>query len=96
MDLLPDRLQVVGRLRERVGRPVEVVEVLGAVGLGGQQVVEVQAQLLRELADLGVALVDQLAAVLGDLAVGERAAERPAASAEPVGGLVEVAGSPPA
>jgi hypothetical protein len=58
VDLLPDRLQVVGRLRERVGRPVEVVEVVGAIGLGGQQVVEVQAELLGELADLGVALVD--------------------------------------
>jgi hypothetical protein len=70
VDLRPDRLQVVGGLRERVGRPVEVVEVVGAIGLGGQQVVEVQAQLLGELADLGVALVDQLPAVLGDLAVG--------------------------
>src|SRR5215218_7715819 len=35
-------------------------------------------------------LVDQLAAVLGDLAVGERAAQGPAAAAETVGGLVEV------
>jgi hypothetical protein len=70
VDLRPDRLQVVGGLRERVGRPVEVVEVVGAIGLGGQQVVEVQAQLVGELADLGVALVDQLPAVLGDLAVG--------------------------
>jgi len=79
VDLLPDGLQVVGGLLGRVGRPVEVVEVIGAVGLSGQQVVEVQAQLLGELADLGVALVDQLPAVLGDLAVGERAADRPAA-----------------
>ena len=54
----------------------------------GQQVVELQPELGRELADRRVALVDQLAAVLGDLAVGERAAERPAAAADPVRGLV--------
>ena len=35
------------------------------------QVVEAEPQLLRELADLGVVLVDQLAAVLGDLPLGE-------------------------
>ena len=57
--------------RERVRRAVEVVERLGSVDLGREQVVEVEPQLLRELADLGVALVDQLAAVLGDLALGE-------------------------
>ena len=44
---------------------------------------------LGELADLGVALVDQLAAVLGDLAVGEVTAPGPAAPAEPVGCLVD-------
>ena len=90
MELLPDLLQVVGRLRERVGGAVEVVEGLGAVGLGREQVVELEAELLGELADLRVALVDQLPAVLGDLALGEVVAQRPAAAAEPIGGLVEV------
>ena len=90
MDLLPDLLQVVGRLGERVGLAVEVVERLGPVDLGRMQVVEVEPQLLRELAGLVVVLVDQLAAVLGDLALGEVSAARPAAAAEPVGGLVEV------
>ena len=37
-----------------------------------------------------MALVDQLAAVLGDLAVGERAADRPAAAADPVRSLVDL------
>ena len=73
MDLLPDSLQVVGRLRERVRSAVEVVEGLGAVDLGGEQVVEAESEALGELTDLGVVLVDQLAAVLGDLAVGEGA-----------------------
>ena len=38
----------------------------------------------------GVALVDELAAVLADLAVGERAAQRPAAAADPVRRLVDL------
>ena len=72
------------------GRAIEVVERLGSVDLGREQVVELEPQLLRELAGLGVALVDQLAAVLGDLPLGEVAAARPAAPAEPIGGLVEI------
>ena len=72
------------------GCAVEVIERLGPVELGREQVVEVEPQLLRELAGLGVALVDQLAAVLGDLPLGEVPPPRPAAPAEPVGGLVEV------
>jgi hypothetical protein len=68
VDLLPDPLQVFGRFDVGVGLAVEVVEGLGPVDLARQQVVEVEAELLGELADLGVALVDQLAAVLGDLA----------------------------
>ena len=35
-------------------------------------------------------VVDELAAVLGDLPVGERAAQRPAAAADAVGGLVQL------
>ena len=58
--------------------------------LGREQVVEVEPELLGELADLRVALVDQLAAVLGDLPVGELAADRPAAAAQRSGGLVQL------
>ena len=50
--------------------------------LGAVEVVEPEAELLGELADLRVTLVDQLAAVLGDLPVGELAAPRPAAPTE--------------
>ena len=44
------------------------------LGWAASRLSSVEPQLLRELADRGVALVDQLAAVLGDLAAGERAA----------------------
>ena len=88
MDLLPDFLQVVGRFFERVGLAVEVMEGVGPVYLSRDQVVEIEPQFLGELADFGVALVDQLATVLGDLAFGEVAAPGPAATAEAVGGLV--------
>ena len=90
MDLLPDLLQVVGRRRERVGVAVEVVEGLGPVHFSRVQVVEAQPELLGELADLRVILVDQLAPVLGDLAVSEGAANRPAAPADTVGGIVDL------
>ena len=54
----------------------------------GEQVVQVEAERLRELADRGVALVDELAAVLGDLTGGEVAAARPAAPTHPGARLV--------
>jgi hypothetical protein len=94
VDLLPDRLEVARRLREGVALTVEEEEVLGAVRLGGQEVVERQPQLVREMADLGVSLVDELPAVLGDLAVGEGAADRPAATAHAVGGLMHLGDVP--
>ena len=72
------------------GRAVEVPEQLGAVGLGPQQVVELEAELVRQVADRVVTLVDELAAVLGDLPVGERAPDRPAAAADPVRRLVDL------
>ena len=90
MDLLPDRLQVVGHLRERVRLAEEVPELLGALGLRLQQVVERQPELLRELLDRDVVGVDQLAAALVDLAVGEVAAAGPAASADAVRALVDL------
>src|SRR3954470_7843843 len=83
MDLLPDPLQVVGHLRERVRLAEEVPELLRAVRLGGVEVVEREAELLRELLDLDVVVVDQLAAVLVDLAVGEITAPGVAATADP-------------
>ena len=54
------------------------------------EVVERQPELLRELLDRDVVRVDQLAAVLVDLPVGEVAAAGPAASADPVRSLVDL------
>ena len=85
-------LDVVGDLGVRVRSAVEVAEQVGPVRLVAEEVVEPEAELLGEVADVGVPLVDQLAAVLGDLAVGEGAAQRPAASADPAGGLVDLRG----
>ena len=59
---------------ELVRRAVEAVEGLGSVRLRREQVVEVEPELLCELPDVRVTLVDQLAAVLGDLPAGERPA----------------------
>jgi hypothetical protein len=94
VDLLPDALEVVRRLIERVRLSVEEVEVLGPVGLAGEQVVGREPELLDELAQRLMAGVDQLPAVLGDLAVGEDAADAPAAAARAVRGLVELGGVP--
>ena len=90
MELLPDLLQVVGHLGERVRAPVEPAEDLGAVRLSLVQVVEVEPELLHEAPKLVVTLVDQLAAVLVDLAVGEEPAVAPAAPAEPCRRLVHL------
>jgi hypothetical protein len=90
VDLLPDRLQVVRHLRERVRPAEEVAELLGPVRLRGVEVVERQAELLRKLLESEMVRVDQLAAVLVDLVVREIAAAGPAAAAHPVGRLVDV------
>ena len=90
MDLLPDLLDVVRRLRVRVRAVVEPVEVLGSVLLRRDEVVEVEPELLGEVLDLEVPGVDQLAAVLADLALVEHAADRPAAPAEPARGLMHL------
>jgi len=74
-------LQVVGHLLFRVGLAVEVAEQLGAVRLGREEVVEIEPELLDEMLELNVAVVDQLAAVLVDLAVYEVTSARPAAPA---------------
>jgi hypothetical protein len=88
VDLLPRRLEVARRLVVRVARAVEPVRLLAA--LVRQEVVQREAQLLRELADRGVALVDQLAPALGDLAVVPALAVRPAATAHAGRGLVHL------
>ena len=90
VELLPDLLQVVRHLGERVRRAVEVAEDLGAVRLSLVQVVEVEPELMHEAPELVVTLVDQLAAVLVDLAVGEEPAVAPAAPAEPCRRLVHL------
>jgi hypothetical protein len=89
VQLRPDRLQITRGLRERVLRTVEVVEVLGAVRLRGEEIGQVEAELLGELADLCMALVDQLAAVLGYLA-GEIGRAGPAAAADAAGRLMDL------
>jgi hypothetical protein len=88
MQLLPDVPQVERRLPDGIRRAVEVVGGLAPVQLSLEQVVELKPELLCKLADLGVTLVDELAAVLRDLALGEDAAERPATAADAVGALV--------
>jgi hypothetical protein len=90
VDLLPDHLQVIRQLRVGVRLAEEVAELLGAVRLRHIEVVEVQAELLGELLELDVRVVDQLAAVLVDLPVGEVAAACPAAPAHPARRLVDL------
>lgn len=88
VDLLPDGLQVLRCLGIRVVLVLEVVRRLGAVRFGLKEVVELQTELLGELPDLRVSLVYELAAVLGDLVLGELPTQRPAAPADPVRGLM--------
>ena len=76
MELLPDRLQVGGHRGDAVRMSVEVPEHLGSGGFALHEVVEVEAELLRELLHGDVAVVDQLAAVLEDLPLGEYPAAR--------------------
>ena len=83
MQLLPDRLQVVRHLGEGVRAPVEVAEQLGSGGLRLDEVVEVEAELVRQLLHGDVAVVDQLAAVLEDLTLGKDPTARVAAAPEP-------------
>ena len=82
MQLLPDRLQVGCHRGDAVRTSVEVAEQLGSGGFSLDEVVEVEAELLRELLHRDVAVVDQLAAVLEDLPVGEDSAARETAPAE--------------
>src|SRR5664279_5332281 len=92
--LVPERLHILREagqhLREVavdvgacIGRAVEPGDRLAAFGLGYEEVVERQAERLRQSTDLRVAGVDELTAALGDLAVGERGPFGPAAPAHP-------------
>ena len=72
------------------GRPSNQPSDLGAVRLSLVQVVEVETELLHEAPKLVVTLVDQLAAVLVDLTVGEEPAVAPAAPAEACRRLVHL------
>jgi hypothetical protein len=71
VELLVDRVEVLGRLPVGVGLAVEVVQGFRAGRLGLEQVVGLQPQASGELPDGGVALVDELAASLHQLVVGE-------------------------
>ena len=73
-----------------VDRAVEVERLPGPGRLGRVDVVEPQAQLRGERADVRVAGVDELAPVLRDLPLREDVADRPAASAEPLVRLVDL------
>jgi hypothetical protein len=57
VELLVDRPEILGRLPVGVGLAVEVVERLGAVRLGLEQVVGLQTEAAGELPEGGVALV---------------------------------------
>ena len=59
-----------------------MAEHLGSGGFSLDEVVEVEAELLRELLHRDVTVVDQLAAVLEDLPVGEDPAARETTAAE--------------
>ena len=56
---------------------------LGSGGFSLHEVVEVEAELLRELLHGDMTVVDQLAAVLEDLPVGEDSTARETTAAEP-------------
>ena len=62
---------------------------LGSGGFALHEVVEVETELLRELLHGDVTVVDQLAAVLEDLPLGEDPTARETAAAEPWRGLVD-------
>src|SRR3954451_21122052 len=90
MELLPDRLQVVGHLRERVAAVEEVAELLGAVRFRLEEVVELEAELGGELLHIDVAVVDEPASMLVDLGLREVAATAEAPSADPPGGFEDL------
>ena len=82
-DRVEHRREIDLGLRLGVVAADEVVGVLGAAPLRREQIVERQAEALRQFPDGRVAGVDQLAAPLGHLAAGEvaRVAEHPPADA---------------
>ena len=74
--------EVRRRIGQRVALAVETIDRHGAGWLGRQDVVEREAELLCEPADLVVIRVDELAPVLGDLPILEGASCRETPSAE--------------
>src|SRR4051794_18803605 len=71
VQLLVDAVEIDGQLGVRVLAVVDKEEVLCALRLRLKQVVERESQLLCQLAHGRVTLIDQLAAMLGDLSIGE-------------------------
>src|SRR5207302_4959649 len=89
VDLVVDRFEVGVGLGVGVIAAQEVEGVGGLVGLGGEQVGQAEAEPLGQLLDHLVAAVDQLAAVLRDLAVGPGGGVRVHPASHPAGGLVD-------
>ena len=83
-----ERPHVARGVREAVGLAADEVARLGFRRGSGQHVVQRQAELGGKGPDCLVAGVDELAAVLGDLAVGEHVPRRVAATAEAGAGLI--------
>ena len=97
VDLLPDPLDVVVICVNVYGLPKKLPTSSVPFVSRLHEVVERETELLRELLDRDVVRVDQLAAVLVDLPIGEVAAASPAAAADPVGAFVAPAPrTPPA
>ena len=84
-----DGAEVGDRLADRVAGAVEVEDVAGPRLLSGYHVGEGEAELSHQAAHRDVVAVDQLAAVLGDLTVGEGAPDGPDPPAEAVVRLVD-------
>jgi hypothetical protein len=87
LGLRQDLPQVVADVVDRVGLAAEEEERLRAGRGGLDPVLHAQAELVDQVEDLGVPGVDELPAVLGDLAAAP-VPVRPAATTDPAGRLV--------
>src|SRR6186713_1025875 len=77
------------KLSNGVLRSVEEVDRFGSVELALKEIVELEPELLSELPQRRVALIDELASMLADLAVEKHVPDRPAATAHAVRPLVD-------